>query len=104
MKPRFLSGLLALFLAPTALAQNIPHIGYVYPAGGRQGSAFQVTVGGQFLQNISNAYVSADGVQARVIDYNRPLNQKEFNDLRDQLKLLQDKRQEIAKSRNSTNV
>ena len=36
----------ALFCASLAEAQNIPHLGYAYPAGGRQGTTFQVVVGG----------------------------------------------------------
>ena len=84
--------LLALVtLMPWGRAQQTsPHIGYVYPAGGRQGAVFQVAVGGQFLNNATNAFVSGPGVQSVVIDYSRPLTQKEFNDLRDKLKELQD--------------
>src|ERR1017187_5781787 len=86
-----LLGLLAF--TPSALAQPTPpHIGYVYPAGGRQGAVFQVAVGGQYLNNATNAYVSGPGVQAVVVDYSRPLTQKEFNDLREKLKELQSRR------------
>jgi hypothetical protein len=84
---------LALFLlTPSVFAQQTPHIGYVYPAGGRQGAVFQVAVGGQYLRNATNAYISGPGVQAVVVDYTRPLTQKEFNDLREKLKELQDRR------------
>ena len=86
-----LLGLLAL--TPSARAQpSPPHIGYVYPAGGRQGAVFQVAVGGQYLNNATNAYISGPGAQAVVVDYSRPLTQKEFNELRDRLKELQDRR------------
>jgi hypothetical protein len=51
-----------------------------------------VAVGGQYLNNATNAYVSGDGVQVVVVDYSRPLTQKEFNDLREKLKELQDRR------------
>jgi hypothetical protein len=53
---------------------------------------FQVAVGGQYLNNATNAYVSGTGGQAVVVDYSRPLTQKEFNDLREKLKELQEKR------------
>jgi hypothetical protein len=86
-----LLGLLAFAFAVPAQPTS-PHIGYVYPAGGRQGAVFQVAVGGQFLNNATNAYVSGSGVQAVVVDYSRPLTQKEFNDLREKLKELQDRR------------
>jgi hypothetical protein len=96
---------IALMLVPAAQAQpNTPHLGYVYPAGGRQGTTFQVVVGGQFLVNVTNAFVSGAGIQTKVIEYNRPLNPKEFNDLRDRLKMLQDKRQAARRDPNSTNT
>jgi len=69
-----------------------PHIGYVYPAGGRQGAVFQVAVGGQYLRNATNAYITGTGVQAEVVDYSRPLTQKEFNDLREKFRELQERR------------
>lgn len=91
---RILAGLLALTaLASGARAQSsAPRIGYVYPAGGRQGATIQVAVGGQYLKNPSAAFVSGAGVEVKVGEYSRPLTQKEFNDLRDQLKELQTKR------------
>jgi hypothetical protein len=93
-----------LAFAFTARAQNTPHLAYVYPAGGRQGMTFQVAIGGQFLGAVSNAYISGAGIQTAVVEYNRPMNQKEFNDLRDQLKKLQDKWQAMRKSPSTTNV
>jgi len=88
-----ISGLaLLLMVAPSVQAQQFtPRIGYVYPAGGRQGTTFQVAVGGQYLSNTNNAYVSGTGVQAEVVEYNRPLAQKEFTDLREKLQELQKK-------------
>jgi hypothetical protein len=95
---------LATFLAvaPALWAQNSPRIGYVYPAGGRQGTTFQVTVGGQFLNGTTNAYVFGTGVQAAVVEYIRPLTQKEVNDLREKMKELQDKRAAVQNSRRNT--
>ena len=95
-----LATLLALMaLAPWVHAQpSPPRIGYVCPAGGRQGIVVQVTVGGQYLNNATNAYVSGTGVQAAFVEYARPLTQKEFNDLRDKLKELQAKRAAAARS------
>ena len=90
---------LALFLmmGPAVQAQQFsPHLGYVYPAGGRQGTTFQVTVGGQYLANTASAYVSGAGVQAEVVEYNRPLTQKEFTDLREKLQELQQQKEKDA--------
>jgi len=95
---------LALALTPLVRAQQTPHLAYVYPAGGRQGTTFQITVGGQFLGAVSNAYVSGAGIQAAVVEYNRPMNQKEFNDLRDELKKLQDQRLAARRSPSATNT
>jgi hypothetical protein len=83
---------IVLGLTPAVLAQNGPHIGYVYPAGGRQGTSFQVVVGGQLLNGATNTYASGWGVQATVLEYEKPLTPKEINDLRQKLKELQDKR------------
>ncbi len=61
-----------------AWAQNAPHLGYVYPAGGRQGTTVKVTVGGQFLRNPQYVYVSGTGVTGSVEQYIRPLNEQEL--------------------------
>ena len=92
----FVACLLAFALPGVALAQPqrvSPHLGFVYPAGGRQGATFTVSVGGQNLTSTTTAHVSGPGVQARVTGYERPLTQKELNDLREGAQQLQDKRQ-----------
>ena len=75
-----------------------PHVGYVFPAGGRQGSVVQVAIGGQYLNNATNAYVSGSGVQATFVEYSRPMTQKEFNDLREKVKELQERRTAAVRS------
>ena len=82
---------LAAFLAavPAVLAQNAPHLAYVLPAGGRQGATFQVTTGGQYLPNVSAAFVSGSGVKATVVDYARPMNAMQATELRDRMQALQ---------------
>jgi hypothetical protein len=91
-------------LGGTAFAQQGPHLAYVYPAGGKVGTTFQIIVGGQFLLTASNAFVTGPGVSATVLDHNRPMNQKDFNDLRDRLKTLQDKFQATRRGNSGTNV
>ena len=89
---------LALVVTLTALAsaaqaqQPAPHVGYVYPAGGRQGTEFKVTLGGQFLDGVDKAFISGPGVQAVVLQHVKPLTQKQFNDLRDKFQELQKKK------------
>jgi len=79
--------------------QFTPHIGYVYPAGGRQGATFEVTIGGQYLDGVTNAFVSGVGVQAAVVEHVKPITQQQFNQLRDKLKELMDKKAAAAKQR-----
>ena len=95
---------LLLFLGGKIFAQQGPHLAYVYPAGGKTGSTFQVTVGGQFLAAVSNAVVTGPGITATVLDHHRPMQQKEFNDLRDQLKTLQEKWQASRRDNSGTNT
>jgi hypothetical protein len=85
------SVLLALAMAAQAQG-NPPHAAYVYPAGGRQGSDFAVTVGGQYLNSAQSALVSGDGVKAEFIGLYKPLSPAEIADLRERLKRLQDKK------------
>ncbi len=86
-----------LMIATAVRAQNTPHIGYVYPAGGQRGTTFPIVVGGQFLEGVHDACFSVAGIQAVVIERTRPLTQREFNDLREKLRVLQEKRQAAMK-------
>jgi hypothetical protein len=71
--------------------QTSPRIGYVYPAGGRQGTTFQVKIGGQYLDGVARVYVSGGGVQAAVVEHTKPLTMKQVNELREKLQELQKK-------------
>jgi hypothetical protein len=77
-------------IAAAARASRSPDIGYVYPAGGRQGATFEVAIAGRYLDGVSGVVVSGGGVQATVIEHVKPLNGKEINLLRDRLKELQE--------------
>ncbi|MCX7597767.1 MAG: hypothetical protein N2512_02720 [Armatimonadetes bacterium] len=55
-----------------------PYIGYIYPAGARQGTTIKATLGGQFLRGAEDVYVSGEGVAASVTEYIRPLSQQEL--------------------------
>jgi hypothetical protein len=81
-----------LVMAPLAQAQKgmagRPYIGYVYPAGGQQGTTFQVKLGGQGLDGISDVVVSGKGVRAKVVDYLRKLGPQDMVLLSEQMKLL----------------
>jgi len=75
-----------LAVAPALQAQS--YIGFVYPAGGQQGTTFRVTVGGQGLEGVNSAFISGTGVQARVVEYNKKIGTQELGLLREQLKEL----------------
>ncbi|MEI8371543.1 MAG: hypothetical protein WCJ35_01790 [Planctomycetota bacterium] len=73
-------------------AQQSPHIGYVFPAGGRQGTEFEVRVGGQFLDGIAKAHISGLGIQVKVVELVKPMSQQQVNELRDKVKALTDRK------------
>ena len=78
---------------PVAQAQKItPHAGYVYPAGGKQGTKFQVVIGGQYLGAATNILVSGGGVRAIILRNERQLSQKERDAIEEALQTLQKKR------------
>lgn len=88
--------IVVLAIAPEALAassraqtQRNPDIGYVYPAGGRQGTTFQVALAGQYLDGVTDVVISGGGIQVSVIEHVKPLNGKQIALLRDRLKELQ---------------
>ena len=68
--------------ASSAWAQ---YIGYVYPAGGQQGSTFPIRLGGQGLLNSSNLVVTGEGVSVRLVDHYRTWNNQEMGTLRQQI-------------------
>lgn len=75
------------FVIATAIpaqAQN-QYIGYVYPAGGQQGTTFPIRLGGQSLAQAADVVVSGDGVSVRLVDYYRVMNNQEMDLLRQQL-------------------
>ena len=63
-----------------------PHLAYVYPAGCERGMTCEVVVGGQYLKNANEVYVSGDGVQVEIIKWYRPLTAGEYNNLRTKLR------------------
>lgn len=77
-----------LALGPGARAQTRPYIGFVYPAGGQQGTTVQVRLGGQGLDGLHAALVTGSGATARVVEFQRRLNNQELQLLNEQLKEL----------------
>lgn len=63
-------------------AALVPHIGYVYPAGAKPGSTVTVTVGGQYLEEFSELYLSDVDIHAEAVDYFRVYERREINRMR----------------------
>jgi ribosomal protein L40E len=84
--------LLAILLAAVSSARaKDEYIGYVYPAGGQQGTTFPIRLGGQRLIHASDVAISGEGVSVRLVDYYRVLNNQEMALLRQQLNELRKK-------------
>jgi hypothetical protein len=81
--------------ASSAWAQN-QYIGYVYPAGGQQGTTFQIRLGGQALSDPSTLAVTGEGVSVRIIDYYRVMSNQELGLLRQQLNELRKKETTVS--------
>lgn len=65
--------------------QKDPHIGYVYPGGGQQGTTFVITIGGQYLDDVTGVRLTGAGIQATVEKHTKAITQKEFNEFKDKL-------------------
>lgn len=86
MNPQLTSAALPFFtwlaLCAGAAAQNTPHIGYIHPAGGQRGTTVNATIGGQYLDGVSDAHVSGAGVTIEILKHRTPIRQNIFNELR----------------------
>jgi hypothetical protein len=68
-----LAACLALASAVSA-QQTRPRIGYIYPAGSRQGAELELIVGGRNLAGVATAYVSGSGIETFAFGYSNPEN------------------------------
>ncbi len=58
----------AIMIFSSALyAAEPPHAGYIYPAGGKQGSVIEVTIGGKYIKDASRVTVNGSGVFAVIL-------------------------------------
>ncbi|MEK6796397.1 MAG: hypothetical protein AABZ39_16590 [Spirochaetota bacterium] len=58
----------------TLMAQDRPHVGFVYPAGAMQGTNVTVVIGGQFLENITNVYITGQHVSGVKVNFTRDID------------------------------
>ena len=95
-----------IFLSATAcfgqrnnlIQQHDPHIGYIYPAGAQRGATTTIIVGGQHLDNVDGIHVSGGGVRAKVVGFERPLDQNEVVRMRNRM---QEARKEMGREENA---
>ncbi|MBN8218538.1 MAG: PPC domain-containing protein [Spirochaetes bacterium] len=57
-------------------AENLPHIGYAFPSGAKQGSKLVVLVGGQNLEGVTNIFITGEKVSGQLVSFNRDLDPK----------------------------
>ncbi len=91
-------GILPLLVSGDARGQQAvhpPRIGYIWPAGGQQGSTFEATIGGQFLDGVNEILTNHPGIQVSVSEYTRPLSQREINQLMQKLQAVREKVQSM---------
>jgi len=94
-----------LFSFSAARAQEtLPRLGYAYPAGGRQGTSFQITVGGQYLDNIGRITFSGGGIEARKVEGIKPMTETDVRALRDRLMQLSRDQKELATRREMAQI
>lgn len=82
---------LPVFSQQKGPGQLTPVIGYAFPAGGRQGTRFEVTVGGANLTGTTAAVFAGAGVGAEVVKIFKPLNKNRENTIRDLLQAEREK-------------
>jgi ribosomal protein L40E len=80
-----------LVAAASSVRAQSQYIGFVYPAGGQQGTTFPIRLGGQGLAAASDLVVSGEGVSCRLVDYYRVMGNQELGLLNQQLNELRRK-------------
>jgi len=77
--------IILLTIATCIHAQQQPRLGYIYPAGGQQGTTFEVTIGGQYLDGVDKVITSGEGMEATIVEHDKPLNVRQVNDIREKM-------------------
>lgn len=81
--------------AGTVWAQPAPRIGFVYPAGGKQGTSFEVVVGGQFLDESKDVIISGEGITTQILEHDKLPSAQVVDDYRDKLRSVQEELREL---------
>lgn len=73
-----------LYLASGSYAQR-PYVGFVYPAGGCQGTTVRVQIGGQNIEGPYGLHITGAGVTGRVLEFHWNMNPQDVRLLQEQL-------------------
>ncbi len=92
-------GILSAGYAFCQTAPRQPSIGYTYPAGGQQGTIVQVTVGGQYLNGVSEVVISGQGITTSDIRYIPILNTLQRQELQNRLKAIRVKQMQATRQK-----
>ncbi|MBI5801988.1 MAG: PPC domain-containing protein [Verrucomicrobia bacterium] len=84
-------GLAILVVAASPAWAQGQYIGFVYPAGGQQGTTFPIRLGGQALIHASSVVVTGEGVSVRLVDHYRVMDNQELGLIGQQLNELRKK-------------
>jgi hypothetical protein len=91
-------------VAAASVAHGQAYVGFVYPAGGQQGTTVPIRLGGQRLDGVHSAIVSGSGVEAKVVDYWRWLNNQEIGLMRENQRQLRNQLEQRRKRNPRPNV
>ncbi|MBB3208534.1 hypothetical protein FHS27_004363 [Rhodopirellula rubra] len=81
--------ILVLIMTSTVHAQRRgrgPHLAYAYPAGCERGMSCEITLGGQYLKNADEFFVSGEGVSIEILNWYKPMTRGEFTQLNRKLR------------------
>ncbi|MBI4978518.1 MAG: PPC domain-containing protein [Spirochaetes bacterium] len=81
--------ILGILMAAGLAAQNRPHIGYVYPAGARQGEKITVRIGGQFLETVTNIHITGSGITGGIAGFSMDIDDFQRGQLYNQRNILE---------------
>ena len=98
---RFFLLIVTTFIVGSGLAEAVKsnsHVGYLFPAGGRQGVTLEVTAGGRHLKGVQEVFVSGSGVKAEFV-LHFPNYKKTYGDYLKQLQREQRKKAQPHKKK-----
>ena len=83
---------LLAMVALASAATREPHIGYIYPAGGRQGTTFEAVIGGFNLNEATEVRFSGTGITAEIVKQERQITPAQQQQLKEKLAQFQEQR------------